>query len=383
MIYIVWVLFFSLNLQAKEAPLIGNKYNLKDLSILAEEKDYKEFFAHFKDIRPALRDQQWKRLVDDMAFSFALDLDKKITINKDDLYNLDLIFSNTSIKNNEKFKNQRLKIGYRYFQQAFIAEKPKNFDEILNFWSKDPSFADYAMKFGNLIGEYDAPLEIQWSFYSKAFNGAQAYRYCDSSESAQIILAKLYSLVSTQTQYSADQILSKLVSFDCQKVALNYLKQEYYTASNNLKPYLYDLITKDSIGQGELDYLSFYYILSGPVVSQAFNRSWNRLEELKLNEERRRGLIEILKTKETLPDGLFSMLDQDKKSILIQFVYKNIPEYFDFYAQTCISYLKGEKNYSKGNPTLYCNDLFDYTERVKPELVNELLKFQYKQAKKF
>lgn len=378
--FIVLVLFFSINFKCFAAYNLN--YSIKDLQILAKENEYKEFFAHFKDVKPSERDAYWRKLVDEVSISFLQNIDSKPKITKTDIDNIDQLFSHPVISKNEKFKNLRLKIGLKYFDKLFSENNTNNADELLQFWLKETSFADYAYQFGLLSTKINASIDTQWHFYSKAFNGAQSHRYCNTEHAAQIIIQKLTQVTGTDTFSDPDQFLDKLINQDCKQALSPFIKDYFFQANTNLRPIIYELLYSKSSSIDQ-DLISFYYILSGPVVSKAFNHSWNKLSEIKNDSTRRENLLKALKDKDTLPDGLFSLLDQEKKNLLIQFVYKNIPEYFDLYATTCISYLKGEKIYAKGNPTLHCQDLFDYTERVNSELVNDLLKFQYKQAKKF
>ena len=45
-------------------------YSLEDLQVLSEQKNYREFLENAKDIKPSLRNERWRELVQNMAIAF-------------------------------------------------------------------------------------------------------------------------------------------------------------------------------------------------------------------------------------------------------------------------------------------------------------------------
>ena len=62
-----------------------------------------------------------------------------------------------------------------------------------------------------------------------------------------------------------------------------------------------------------------------------------------------------------LPDEIFALATPTKRKTLVKFMYKNLPEYFSLYAQSCLNYLKGKK-FKAGNPTFYCKEFFQLSQ---------------------
>ena len=72
-----------------------------------------------------------------------------------------------------------------------------------------------------------------------------------------------------------------------------------------------------------------------------------------------------IKKFKTLPGQLFKTSNKKRLSIILSFLSKNIPEYFNHYAKTCISYLQGNIKTNGGNPTPGCHELFRIAKKNK------------------
>jgi hypothetical protein len=91
-------------------------------------------------------------------------------------------------------------------------------------------------------------------------------------------------------------------------------------------------------------------------------------------------IFKTLKKLDPLPGEVFSSNDKEKREAVINLFASNFPEYVDHYAKTCVNFLKGIGEFPRGNPTLYCNEL--YSASKSKRWISQPLKTQYSSLKK-
>ncbi len=357
-------------------------YSFKDLEILAQENNYQEFFQHCLDIRPTLRSERWAQLVDQMAGAWGNEVKKAATLTSAQFAFMQEMFQLSPLKTNGSFKLLRADLGYKYLVNEWDkteAQSQNVLNSMKTFWSKDTTSHELGLKLMKFVLDRTGDINEAWYFVSEIMKTPQSGFYCKRSDIQPIVLQKLtYSLNNSITPVR--KTLQNLLHQDCWKEIKSQVKDYYQKLPQDSKGPFYTLLKEEElIPYEEKDLFAFTYILSGPGKSDAFNETWNTITALKDSSERREILLSQLKELPTLPDGVFGSYDLEKKRIIVNFIQKVVPEYFDFYAKTCIQYLKGEVKFSQGNPTLNCQELFKMTEK-NPDLVNPVLKFQYTQA---
>lgn len=69
--YIPGRILYTFSILLIVTPVFSKQlYNMADLEILKAEKNYREFFAHARDLRPRERTQHWVSMVRSMAVDF-------------------------------------------------------------------------------------------------------------------------------------------------------------------------------------------------------------------------------------------------------------------------------------------------------------------------
>ena len=95
----------------------------------------------------------------------------------------------------------------------------------------------------------------------------------------------------------------------------------------------------------------------------------------------RRELFKKLQAQEFLPGAIFAVRKSEQKNTLLHHLATDIPEYFRYYAKSCVDYLRGNKSHPKGNPTLECHDYFRIAKKFR--FPGYSLLGDYQKAKRF
>jgi hypothetical protein len=90
--------------------------------------------------------------------------------------------------------------------------------------------------------------------------------------------------------------------------------------------------------------------------------------------------MEEIRNLDPLPDEVMATLDLTKRRAVLRHIKNNFPEYFDYYSEQCVAYYSGSKKFSKGNPTMKCQDLMN--SDLASELLPESKIVQFKNVKK-
>jgi hypothetical protein len=128
------------------------------------------------------------------------------------------------------------------------------------------------------------------------------------------------------------------------------------------------------------DFFYTLYLLEHPSQGEVMNLAWNTLSAMGHSAERREAVLEEMKKLDPLPDAIMGSLDLSKRRAVLRHMKAQFPEYFDFYAGQCLAYYGGEKKFSKGNPTMKCQDLMN--SDLASELLPESRITQFKNVKK-
>jgi hypothetical protein len=364
-------------------PTIGLRYTIKDLEALKNDSDYDDFFLHVNDIRPSLRDNFWRELVDEMALGWAQSMKNASNFEIQQFRQMEDIFSLGPVKTNERFKQIRHKLGLNFFEKKLT--KSEDLDSIIklieSFWKQDQTSFETGLELFKLVFKQTNDIERSWIFAAQALKSQQGAFYCPKKDLEPLIFLKLAKSFE-ESPLSAKKIIDKTIDKDCWDQLKPIAKNYFFSFPQRVRgSYLTLLKDEKLLSSEESDLFSFFYLMEGPIQGDSMNLAWNAVNDLKNNKSRRDALLERLQGSPVLPDGVLSGPNQERKKIIVHFVSKSFPEYFDFYAKTCIQYLKGEIKYQNGNPTLYCKDLFEMNKKGE-DLVNPVLTFQYEQSVK-
>ncbi len=360
-------------------------YEIGDLETLYKENNFQEFLNHALDIRPSQRDEKWKKMVMEISEDFIKD---KVSRKHFDEKTLSFIESLTNwpvLREDEIFFLRRNEFGIKYFEECFVTNKKEIcFQKINKFWSnttlKNP---DLGLNLASLLYEnsYDGGL---WEYVTFACNSNVAEFYCKNSLIKKEILKKIQTIIASNLSQLDQKIaLQNTMNESCLKTLIPEIKKAYLEVESALAKELYlkFLNINGKLDPKEKDFFLTLYYLQGPVIGDLFNESWNTIQTLGQNYNKRMAVMDKLKELSLLPDEIFSSTNEKKKEALLSHFYKNFPEYLDFYAKTCIEFLEGKKDYPHGNPTLRCKDLFQNSENTK--ILEPSLQAKYQSLIKF
>ncbi|MFN8369645.1 MAG: hypothetical protein U0T83_03360 [Bacteriovoracaceae bacterium] len=344
-------------------------YSKADLEILEEQKNYEEFFLHARDILPQNRDFGWDEMVLRMGNSYI-----KTKLNEDQnnaiAYNfIESIYEWPTLKKDIDFNRLRVQFGIKYFQNC----KEKCLKDYSNFFNKNPD-GDLGLTLGKILNIYDTNLEYdKWNYFKAAANSPFSAKLCLDETLKTNIIEKLSDLVEHNAK--PDEI-ELTINNDCWKIIKAELREGLYSQSRNISLLSYTLLKiKLGLTLKEEQLFQVLFILNGPIIGKTFNESWNTLKKLSTDIKSREAILEELKKFDPLPGEVFKSFDTTKRKVIFKTLNDTFPEYLDFYAKTCLSYLKGTEKFPNGNPTVECKDFFQtatMTEWQNSSLLNEL-----------
>lgn len=353
-------------------------YTLADLKILYEEKNYQEFFAHAQDPRPSLRGPEWKEMVLSLALSYQKEVIKTGLAAKENLLFLEQLSKMPLIRGDEFFRKNRIEVGKLYFKNCTLESCAK---EALAFWREDPEQAELGLSLGTLAREKKWGVD-PWVFFKQATLGPMSEFYCKEKELQQTLLERLALLVGKNLK---EEMLSKevreLVSADCWISLDKVIRPQLSSDQKSERDFAYHILkAHNALSSEERDFYALAYYLDGPAPGEVFNESWRLLQDLAKNNKRREKALRQIFALDPLPDEIFALKDENKRQeVLLENLFKTVPEYMDRYARTCLKYLQGQGSFENGNPTMHCFDLIELTRDsdrswIDPGLLTQLQK---------
>ncbi|MBL6989015.1 MAG: hypothetical protein ISR65_04530 [Bacteriovoracaceae bacterium] len=360
-------------------------YNISDLKILKEQKNFAEFLEHAKDIRPSLRDQQWSEMLSEMATGFTSSKLKHKVFNKTTFDYVESLYFWPSLASNVTFFVNRDNYGLSYLTYCFKTNSTKKWREqcvrdLLVFWNnttKNSSKPDLALKIAELIKAHNIPLNL-WDFYKEVTSSKISFFHCNKPHIQKTLLREMGKIIDLQVDKNKRaKKLNEIAHEKCWLHLVPYLKELVYSFSKNERMYAYYLLSfKQELAPFEKDLFHTLFILNGPTIGPTYNNAWSTIQQLGENFKRRLVVIEYLKKFDPLPGEIFAHRDPKVKNVLIEFIAKNLPEYLDYFVKTCLDYLSGNKVYVNGNPTIECHALFKNHTALK--FIPSILQTKYK-----
>ncbi len=361
----------------------ADKYTIQDLEQLQINKNYTEFLLHAHDIRPSKRDKHWKEMLQTMAVGQLDFLLNKRIFNQKSFKLIEKAALWPELLEDEFFQIKRNRFAQFYLENCFQkrANKSSCKNDLLNFWNASNQNPDLAMSLVNVLRTFTADRDF-WSFYQKVTKSNSQEFYCPKAPVKKSILTHLRkNLSSVEDPKFVKKFIEDNLGESCWESILIDLKELLFSKSFTLRNFAFKaLSSKDSLTQVEKDSFLAFYILTNPIKGDTFNLAWSLIEKVGENYTRRMNVLKVLKSLDPLPGEVFSNIDTIKRSAVIQLFADNFPEYIDFYAKTCVNFLKGVGSYPRGNPTLHCEEL--YSSSKSKRWISQPLKMQYSSIKK-
>jgi hypothetical protein len=353
LIKILLLLIFISPAHSVERP----SYSLVDLEVLAKEKNHLEFLKHAHDVRPSKRDKMWKELVRSMALGYLNEAIKNKKFEKETFNFVEKLNTWPTLRKEEFFLQKRNQLGIGHLRLCFLSEKnclPKT----LSFWNSNLlKSAELGLKMVDLLKKNNYQGDL-FNFINPATTSEVSEFYCKRPEVVKILTKKIHE-ISLRNAIKKKHF-KKIFNQNCLVKIIPILKQELVKFSSPaMKEMFYNFLeVYSAMDQKERDFFLTLYILQGPVKGDAFNEGWNLIKILGNNYKRRQQVLSRLEKFELLPDDIFALPNVKTKRTLLSHLFKNMPEYLDYYARTCLDYLEGKKVFPRGNPTLHCKELF-------------------------
>lgn len=373
---------FSLLALLVTLPVWGGSYNMADLKALAQEGSHQEFLAHALDIRPSERDEEWKTLVTRMGRGLADEVLKDRPVVPKNFHRIEELYRWPALRSDDVFKSRRMEIGLAHLKVCLLGQTPC-WRDLEAFWKEDSSDPDVAVKLAEIVQDRtDAPYKL-WTLLERPLQTPFAEFYCKKPFVLKALWEKL-ELDYLKLTKSA-RLLSRIeetIHADCLPSLVKEARRRLRVPDSEIDRELsFEIL--NSTGQGDSSLKDFFftvYLLEHPGQGELMNLAWNNLSELGKSAERREEVLSEIRKLDPLPDAILGSLDLLKRRAVLRHFKTNFPEFFDFYSHQCLDYYSGAQKFSKGNPTMRCQDLMD------SELATELLPAskidQFKRAKK-
>lgn len=331
-------------------------YNLDDLKALAKESSYREFLKHAMDVRPSLRQEEWKSMVVKMAGLYTQRLLGQKKIEKEDFSKIETIYSWVPLKTDELFIARRHEIGLKYLRDC-LGENNSCWDELKDFWEQDKSNPETAYRLAEMTKPFTQFPISQWDFLTHAVKSTLSEFYCKKDFVQNEIWTQLENIyiklgVKGDLLKQIDALLHPACLTPLNELALKKMHTPTKSSDRELSFQILKSQFKATTRIEDLFYT--VYLLEKPSQGELFNYAWNRVKLLSTLPTRRDAVIETFKTLDPIPDEIFSSLDDLKVRAIFKHMKENFPEIIDFYFNQCKAYYSGSKTFANGNPTLHC-----------------------------
>jgi len=360
-------LFFQLPLNAS-ANFDAQKYNIQDLEVLEKQNNYEEFLKHARDVRPSLRKKNWREMVHNMATGYIDFKLKKRVLNDETFQFIENLVLWPSLRTDEFFLIKRSRYGLKYLTECIKTKtsKAQCLGPIHTFWHSGQQNAELAWNLSQLIKKANPNADL-WPFTKIILKSDVSEFYCKRPFIQYQVFDKLNEKLRPEsTKKFVNSTIDSLMNKSCWNKLVPSFTASLFSDDTNVNALSYNVLSaKDSIDQSSSDQFLTFYILSGPVVGNIFNKAWNTIGKLGQDYSRRQKLLRKLKLMDPLPGKIFAHPNLKKRKTITRLIGQNIPEYLDFYAKSCVNYLNGHGDFPTGNPTIECPQLFQVSKGTK------------------
>lgn len=343
-------------------------YTLQDLKILREERSFKEFIAHVLDPRPSERNEDWKKMVQEVSNAFSKELMAKEDLNLKDFKDIEKLWELPLLKEESIFKERRRDIGIKFLQSCF--KKKNNCTKLFkNYADSTPEDdAETHFQLSKLLSSTKESPFPTWKYLEMALRSEASEFYCRHEFALNAIWEQLeIELLRSDLKGDISKKIQLIAHPNCLpsliKFSFDKLKNPKKIQDRELAFHL--LNSHSKIDQKHVDLFYTLYLLETPSKGETFNISWNRLLELRKSPERREKVLMEIKQLDPFPDQIMGSLDLTKKRAILLHLKAHFPELLDSYLNQCIDYYSGRKKFSNGNPTINCSQLMSSEISIK------------------
>lgn len=347
----------------------GQKYSMADLEALEGQKSYQEFFEHALDILPSQRGDVWQEMVADMAVGFIDFKIQRKDYKKQSWKKIEELSLWPVLQSDEFFQTKRRRYFLSFINKCLETDESTQrqcTQSIQRYWANSFKNIDLGIEVAKLIEKYSLNLSA-WDYLRQAPKSELSNFYCEKS----ILQNHLIRQLSDKTKESSVTLekwpehIDELMNQECWEKLTPNLKQALMARATPqlTKDLVFQLLkAKKAIDKEQEDLFLSVYLLEGPIIGDTFNLAWSRLSKIAEDYERREQLFENIKKIDPLPGTLFASANAQKRDVVMRHIHQHFPEYFPYYAQTCLNYMSGNGEFPRGNPTIQCSDFFNVAE---------------------
>lgn len=333
-------------------------YQMKDLRVLAGERNHQEFFEHALDVKPANRTKEWKEMVESMGQSYMEQLIARSHVDKASYQAVKKLSNWPIFKENEFFIKKRDLVFLREIVTCELKPLTNCIDLAKKIYDDYKHELTFDYDFITAIEKLGASQQMLWSYARKLVANSISEFYCNKPNLSQIIRNQAVWEFETQSNVDLD------IHPDCLKSLANDLKKDLTAAKPSIKNSAFKLLSKAGLlkrEDKEIFYL-LHFIDSKELSSQLLENSLANLKKLAKEYKQREFLVSQYKKLDPLPDNIFG--DEKNSSISrIKILARYFPEIIDSYALTCLDYLDGLRTFPNGNPTPNCHHFFELAKK--------------------
>ena len=128
-------------------------YTLADLEVLYQDKSYKEYLDHARDIRPTKRNKRWKSMLSEIAPKYIKFLTQTSQINEHNFNYIERLRDIMILENDNIFQLRRFQFALKFFNICSL-DKKKCYLKFLRFTQKDFGILDYHYKLYQMAEDY-------------------------------------------------------------------------------------------------------------------------------------------------------------------------------------------------------------------------------------
>ncbi len=358
-------IFYTLNVLLISMKVHAG-YDMSDLDALVREKNPKEFFEHYMDIRPSERKEAWKTLVSQMANFWLTEITTKNEFTHENFLLVKARSETFPLNENEAFFFKKNQFMLTYFKSCFQDKKNQNqcgedFTLLLNSYKSLKINIDSEWAYQILKSDIRAHLKspTKKELLRGIFTSSDALIFCEKPEVFRSFMDYRIEENSTESKTQLEQILSK----SCLKKMAQSFKKEMYTGPSHKRSDYFEFFKKNALLTS--DDIELYYIvhlIDNPEIGDILNLAWSFMETLGENYKKRQEILNQIKTlKLILGDSLFQNAKLDRNQTILKLTSLQFPEYFDYYAETCFKILNGEE-IELVKPPKACHEFFKISQ---------------------
>tara|TARA_R110000868_G_scaffold38661_8_gene135160 strand:- start:8106 stop:9308 length:1203 start_codon:yes stop_codon:yes gene_type:complete len=334
-------------------------YTFEDLQALEGQKSYREFLQHARDIRPSERSKVWSEMLGNMATNYMVHLRAKKDFDLATYQYVQVLSDWPELRADAFFHTKREAYLLDYLKNCYERKQTNCREQANEAWHLGRKNPDNGTLLAQVLATHDPRADIT-NFILPSLKTDISQFYCRKDFIQSWVLNQIAPRVLASEDSSKIKTeITQTIHESC-FIAMKPLFIRGLSAnSNDLRNISYRVLKAfDSIDQSDEDLYLTTYLLEGPSVGKTFNLAWAVVKELGQNYKRRQTLLKRLAKLDPLPDTLFDSGNILKRDTLAKFIAQHLPEYFSFYADTCVRYRNGIGEYPNGNPTIQCDKFF-------------------------